>query len=137
MTFWVFFHWLKLKCSLIAKLILSSITSPNTYILPNSFFAGFINLTCRLFAKLYLGSFNVKKQLISMRFRISLLFKICLQAISIFFLIDFDKHMITWCDCIGKKFLIFFFAWSVGAYSMSFWQMLVFFGLLNCFDVFF
>ena len=35
MTFWVFFHWLKLKCFLIAKLILSSIT---LLILPSSFF---------------------------------------------------------------------------------------------------
>ena len=89
MMFWVFFHWLKLKCSLIAKLILSSIT---LLILPSSFFAGFINLTCGLLAKLSLWSFNVKRQLfsplISMRFRISLFFKICLPTILIFFPIE-------------------------------------------------
>ena len=88
MTPWVFFHWLKLKCSLIAKLILSSIT---LLILPRLFFAGFINLTCGLLTKLSLWSFNMKKQLfypsISMQFRISLFFKICLPAVLIFFLI--------------------------------------------------
>ena len=69
--------------------MLSSIT---LLILPSLFFAGFINLTCGLFAKLSLWSFNVKNQLfsplISRQFRISLLFKISLPAILIFFLIE-------------------------------------------------
>ena len=89
MTFWVFFHWLKLKCSLVTKLILYSII---LLILPSSFFAGLINLTWWLFVKLSLWSFNVKWQLFSplifMRFRLSLFFKICLPAILIFFLIE-------------------------------------------------
>ena len=112
MTFWVFFHWLKLKCSLIAKLILSSITS-------SSFFAGFINLTCGLLAKLFLWSFNVKKEffspLISMRFRILLFFKFFLLAILIFFLIEllafleFDVTALarsSWCSSLLNRYML-------------------------------
>ena len=110
-TFWVLFHRLKLKCFLIAKLIFSSIILLN---LPSSFFAGFINLTCGLFAKLSLWSFNVNKQLfptlISTRLRISLLFKICLPAILIFFLIELFAFFVSFCDCIGKTLLMFFFS---------------------------
>ena len=110
-TFWVFFHRLKLKCSLIAKLIFSSII---LLILPSSFFAGFINLTCGLFGKLSFWSFNVNKQLfptlISTQLRISFLFKICLPAILIFFLIELFAFFVSFCDCIGKTLLMFFFS---------------------------
>ena len=108
----VFFHWLKLKCSLIAKLILSSIT---LLILPSSFFAGFINLTCALLAKLSLWSFNMKKQLFSSltskRFRILLFLKICLPTDHIDLLLGrVVCFFVSSCECSGKKFLISFFA---------------------------
>ena len=60
-TFRVFFHWFKLKCSLIDSLF----CSVSLYIFPRLFFTGFLNLTCGLLAALFLWPFNIKKQLLS------------------------------------------------------------------------
>ena len=77
-TFWVFFHWLKLKCSLIAKLILSNRT---LLILLSSFLAGFINLTCGLLAKLSLWSLMQRSNCFPHRFLRGLEFRCFLKFI--------------------------------------------------------
>ena len=109
LTFCVFFHCL--KRSLIANLILSSIT---LLILPSWFFAGYVNLTCALFAKLAFLVFNVMKQLlsplISTRFRISFFFQ---NLLTDHICIPVDRaawFLVSWCECISKKYLMLFFA---------------------------
>ena len=105
----LFFHWFKLKCSLIDKLVLSS--RPITLlILPSSFFAGFINLACGLLAKLSLWSFKIRKQIFflisSTRLRIPLFLKMILSSILILSLILLFAFFICCCDCVVQKPII-------------------------------